>query len=144
MDIASLALVALLGIVFLGSWPLVAQASDITDPFVRGFLLNIVTAIGFLPFLPGRISTVSFTSAGVRLMLIAGCLNLVGHMLFPKLQTAAGTQISLYMTLMPALVIVTSAVGGPIFFGDSVTAPKMVFTALIVIGIAGLAFTSMK
>ncbi|MEK7509204.1 MAG: hypothetical protein AAB605_00650 [Patescibacteria group bacterium] len=144
MDITSLALVALIGVVFWGGWPLVAQASDISDPFVRGFLLNAVTTIGFLPFLPGRISSATLVSTGAKYMLIAGCLNLAGHMLFPKLQTAAGTQISLYMTLMPALVIVTNAIGGPIFFGDPVTGPKIAFTAFIVIGVVGLAFTSLK
>lgn len=144
MSIASLFLVLAIGLIFWGSWPLVAQKSAIADPFVRGFLVNAVTAIGFLPFLHGKISTAVITSKGAWILVAAGIFNLIGHMLFPKLQTTAGNQISLYMTMIPALIIVANAVGGPIFYRDPITLSKTFFTLLIVAGVVGLALTSLK
>lgn len=144
MNWTSLGLILLIGLLFWGGWPLVAHASKITDPFVRGFLVNAVTAISFLPFLPKRMSVTIITSTGAKLLLIAGLLNFAGHLLFPKLQTTAGSQVSFYMTMIPGLVAFAAAVGGPIFYADPVTFPKVFFTLLIVIGIFGLAFTSLR
>lgn len=144
MSFDSLVLVFVIGLVFWGGWPLVAHASSIKDPFVRGFLVNAVTAVGFLPFLPSRMTAGVLNSSGGRFLLAAGVLNLAGHILFPKLQTVAGSQASLYMTMIPAIVVIANAVGGPLFYDDPVTLPKTVFTLLIVVGIAGLTFASLK
>ena len=144
MDTISLGLVLVIGLAFWGGWPLVAQASDIKDPLVRGFLVNAVTAIGFLPFLLGKMSGGVLNASGGSILIVAGLFNFAGHLLFPKLQTMAGSQVSIYMTMIPALVIAASAVGGPIFYADAVTIPKIFFTLIIVIGIIGLAYTSVS
>lgn len=140
MNILSLGLILAIGLLFWGGWPLVANASSIKDPFVRGFLVNVVTTIGFLPFLPGRITAGVLNSTGGRILLVAGLLNFAGHSLFPRIQVVAGSQVSIYMTMIPALVVLASAIGGPLFYAEPVSLPKALFTLLIVIGVVGLAF----
>lgn len=145
MNIGSLFLALAIGLLFWGGWPIVANAAKgVTDPFVRAFLVNVVSAIGLLPFLPGRISASGLPAKGVLILLIGGLLNFLGHALFPRLQTAQGSHVSLYMCLIPALCILAAAVGGPIFYHDPVTVPKVLFTLLILIGAVGLAFTSLR
>lgn len=140
----SLGLVLVIGLVFWGSWPLIAQSSKVGDPIVRGFLVNVVTAIGFLPFLPGRLTKDVVFSSGGWLLLLCGVLNFAGHALYPRLQTAAGSQISFFGTMILGLAVVMGAVGGPVFYGDSVTVPKVIFTLFIIIGVVGLAVISLK
>jgi multidrug transporter EmrE-like cation transporter len=106
--------------------------------------VNIVTVVGFLPFLPGRISGAGLISGGAGILLLAGVMNFAGHALFQKLQTIPGNQVSLYMGMIPGLVVLAGAIGGPIFYGEEMTALKTLFTSLIVIGVAGLAFISLK
>lgn len=142
MSFSALGLVFLIGLLFFGGWPILANASNIKDPFVRGFLVNAVTALGFLPFLRGRLSFEHVTSSGGKILLIAGLLNMTGHILLPRLQTMPGSQLSLYMAMIPALCVVASIIGGPLFYHDPVTLPRMFFTMLILIGITGLAYTS--
>ncbi|MDP3770198.1 MAG: hypothetical protein Q8R40_04660 [bacterium] len=142
MNFITVTLILTIGLVFWGGWPLIAQGSKLTDPFVRGFLINVVTAIGFIPFLPGRISATTMASEGIGLLFLAGLFNFAGHALFPKLQTAAGSQISFYMAILPGLFVIANAVGGPIFYGDPITFLKVFFTLVIVAGIIGLTFTS--
>ncbi len=144
MSLLSLGLVLVIGLVCWGSWPLITKASDISDLFVRGFLVNIVTVVGFLPFLPGRISGAGLISGGTGILLLAGVMNFAGHALFQKLQTIPGNQVSLYMGMIPGLVVLAGAIGGPIFYGEEITVLKTLFTSLIVIGVAGLAFISLK
>ncbi len=142
MNTSTLVLVFSIGLIFWGGWPLIAQGSKLEDPFVRGFLVNAVVAIGFIPFLPGRISIGTITSTGFWLLLLAGAFNFAGHALFPQLQTMAGSQLSKYMVVISGLCVIASALGGPLFYGDAVTLPKTFFTLLILLGIIGLAFTS--
>jgi drug/metabolite transporter (DMT)-like permease len=143
MSLLSLGLVLVIGLVCWGSWPLITKASDISDIFVRGFLVNMVTVVGFLPFLPGRISG-AWLIGGAGILLLAGVMNFAGHALFQKLQTIPGNQVSLYMGMIPGLVVLAGAIGGPIFYGEEMTVLKTLFTSLIVIGVAGLAFISLK
>lgn len=144
MDLNSLKLALIIGVLCWGSWPLIANASSISDPIIRGFLVSMVTTLGFVPFLPGRISFHTFASLGALILLIAGAFNFAGHWLFPKLQvTVRGGEISFYMPMILALCMLVSAVGGPLFFGDTVTWPKTFFTVWIMIGMIGLAFTAL-
>ena len=46
--------------------------------------------------------------------------------------------------MIPALCALAGALGGPLFYADPITVPKTLFTTLIIIGVFGLAFTSMK
>lgn len=144
MNLTSFGLVLVIGLAFWGSWPLIGQSSKVSDPIVRGFLVNAVTAIGFLPFLPGRITKDAVFSSGGWLLILCGVLNFAGHALYPRLQTAAGSQLSFFGTMIAGLVVVMGAVGGPIFHGDSVTAPKVIFTLFIIVGVVGLAVISLK
>lgn len=144
MDISSLKLALVIGVLCWGSWPLVAQASNLKDPIVRGFLISIVTTLGFVPFLSGRISLHTLTSDGALFLFVAGVLNFAGHYLFPRLQVTTGGQLSFYMPLILALCILVSAIGGLLFFGDTITWPKTFFTAWIMIGVIGLAFTALR
>src|SRR3989344_447383 len=137
MDLASLKLALIIGIVCWGGWPLIAQASNLKDPLVRGFLISIVTTLSFVPFLPGRISLPTLASSGAVILLIGGVFNFAGHLLFPRLQITAGNQISFYIPIISALIVLVSAVAGPLFFGDSVTWLKTFFTLLIMIGVIG-------
>lgn len=144
MALGIIGLIFVIGVFFWGGWPLLAQKSDVADPMVRGFLVNIVTALAFVPFLRGKMSWSTAWSTGGRILIAAGLLNFVGHALFPKLQTMAGSQISAYMPIILALCVTVSVVGGILFYQDQVTAPKLLFAALIVVGFLGLAFTAYK
>ncbi len=127
---------------FWGSWQLVTKSSDVQDPYVRGFLVNLMTAAGFLPFVWGKISTSTFISRGGIILLAGGLVNFVGHALFPRLQTVSKAQISVYGAVIPALCVVMGVVGGVLFYGEPVTIPKVFCTLLIVAGIVGFAFIS--
>ena len=145
MNVSSLLLTLVIGLVLWGGWPMIANgAKDITDPFVRAFMVNVVTTVGLLPFVAGRISTATFASKGVWILILAGVCNGAGHLLFPQLQTAQGSQVSLYMSMIPALCIVAAAIGGPLFSGDAVSGTKVFFTAWILVGVVGLAITSLR
>lgn len=144
MSFSALGLILVIGLLCFGGWPILANASNIRDPFVRGFLVNVVTALGFLPFLRERLTLEQITSKGGKILLVAGLMNMAGHILLPRLQTMPGSQLSLYMAMIPALCVIASVIGGPLFYHDPVTLPKVFFTLLIVIGIAGLAYTSLK
>lgn len=142
MSIITLSSILFIGLIGYGGWPLIANFSALKDPFVRGFLVNAAVTAAFIPLLFGRMHISDVASAGGWILVIAGLVNFVGHVLFAKLQVMPGSQISVYATMIPALAVLTSAVGGPIFFGDAVTLSKVLFAVLIVVGIAGLAFTS--
>ena len=145
MTIEVLLSILFIGLVGFGGWPLIANFSNLKDPFVRGFLVNATVAAAFIPFLFGRIKMSDVWSAGGLILIVAALANFVGHGLFAKLQVTPGSQISVYAVMIPALAVLVSAVGGPILFvGDSVGLPKIMFTAMIIIGITGLAFLSLK
>ena len=144
MNLVSLGLIIVIGLFFWGGWGMVAKSSDIGDPFVRGFLVNAITAIGFVPFLRGKLSTTVLNSRGAVILLAAGLLNFAGHALYPKLQTYAGNQISVYNTLISALCILAGITGGFLFYGESITPAKAIFALCILVGVVGLAFTSLQ
>ena len=52
--------------------------------------------------------------------------------------------MSLYMGMIPGLVVLAGAIGVPVFYGEEITVLKTLFTSLIVIDVAGLAFISLK
>lgn len=136
-------LVLLIGIPFWGGWSLLAAKSELKDPVVRAFLVNVVTVVALLPLVWGKLQQVGvFNSKGFWILLAAGVLNLGGHILFPKLQTMAGSQISIYMPIIIGLNVVTFAVGGALFLGESITFAKIGFTALVLLGVVGLILNS--
>lgn len=136
-------LVLLIGVPFWGGWSLLAAKSDIKDPIVRAFLVNVVTVIALLPLVWGRLQSGGvFGSKGFWILLAAGVLNFGGHILFPKLQTMAGSQISVYMPIIIGLNVATFAIGGALFLGDSFTLMKIAFIALILVGVVGLVLKS--
>jgi multidrug transporter EmrE-like cation transporter len=137
MTASALGLAVLIG-TLLWSWGLAAQGSNVQNPFVRAFLVNVVTIIGLLPFLPGRMSAWGFTSKDGWLLLLAGLMNFGGHALFPQLQTMAGSHISTYMPIIIGCNIIVLAVGGVLIYGDPMTLPKMISLLLILTGVAGL------
>lgn len=144
MFVVALLSILYIGLIGFGGWPLIANFSTLKDPFVRTFLVNGTVALATIPFLVGKMSGSDAVSAAGLILIAAGLVNFAGHVLFAKLQVMPGSQISVYATAIPALAVLSSAIGGPILFGDSVTVSKIGFTALIVVGIAGLAFTSLK
>ncbi len=144
ISIVPLLSILFVGVIGFGGWPLLANFSTLKDPFVRGFLVNAAVTAAFIPFLAGRIGMSEVASTGGVILIVAGLVNFLGHVLFAKLQVTQGSQISVYAVMIPALAVLTSAIGGPILFGDSVTLSKIGFMILIVVGIAGLAFTSIK
>lgn len=136
-------LVLLVGIPFWGGWSLLAAKSDIKDPIVRAFLVNVVTVVALLPFAWGRLQQAGvLNSKGFWILLAAGALNFGGHIFFPKLQTMAGSQISVYMPIIIGLNVATFAVGGALFLGDTMTLTKIAFIALILAGTVGLMLNS--
>ena len=143
MSLLSLWLVLVIGLVCWGSWPLITKASDMSDLFVRGFLINIVTVVGFLPFLPGDIGNRAHIRRR-RHLAFGGRDEFCRTCVISEDLTISGNQVSLYMGMIPGLVVLAGAIGGPIFYGEEITVLKTLFTALIVIGVAGLAFISLK
>src|SRR3989344_3616898 len=134
-------LILLIGIPFWGGWSLLAAKSDIKDPIVRAFLVNVVTVVALLPLVWGKLQQSGvFGSKGFWILLAAGVLNFGGHILFPKLQTMAGSQISIYMPIIIGLNVATVVIGGILLQGEALSVAKIGFTALIVAGIAGLLF----
>ena len=144
MNLKSFALVAVIGILFWGGWPVLSKASHLKDPFVRGFIVNAVTAFAFLPFVWGRMSFGDVVRRDGMILVIAGLLNLIGHALFPVLQTTVGDQISVSTVAILGFCIATNAVGGPLFFGDAITPAKVFFTLLILFGVLGLAWSAAR
>ncbi|MEK9180177.1 MAG: hypothetical protein AAB897_02085 [Patescibacteria group bacterium] len=135
-------LVILIGIPFWGGWSVIAAKSDLKDPIVRAFLVNVVTVVALLPLVWSRLQSGTLNSRGFWILLAAGVLNFGGHILFPKLQTMAGSQLSIYMPIIIGLNVATFALGGVLFLGESITIAKVIFTALILAGTAGLILNS--
>lgn len=122
---------------------MLAAKSDIKDPIVRAFLVNVVTVVALLPLVWGKLQQSGvFGSKGFWILLAAGVLNFGGHILFPKLQTMAGSQISVYMPIIIGLNVATFAVGGALFLGESMTLVKVIFIVLILSGTVGLVVKS--
>jgi drug/metabolite transporter (DMT)-like permease len=135
-------LILLIGIPFWGGWPIVAKASDVQDWVVRAFVVNVVTIILLLPFVWGRMPSGTISSKGFWILVVAGLLNFGGHVLFPQLQTTAGSQISVYMPILIGLFITTATVGGAFFYREAMPPAKVGFTLLIMVGIVGLALSN--
>ena len=143
MNTLSLITLALLiGIPFWGGWSLVAAKSDLKDPIVRAFLVNVVTVLALLPLAWSRMHGGIFGSKGFWILLAAGVLNFGGHVLFPKLQTMAGSQISIYMPVIIGLNVATAVVGGALLLGDTITLAKIAFALLVLVGVVGLILNS--
>ena len=131
---------------FWGSWQLITNASDIQNPYVRGFLVNLITAAGFLPFVWGDISPSTFVSRGGIILLVGGLVNFVGHALIPRLQIAtgagAGAEVSVYGAIIPALCMVVMVTGGIAFYHESTAVLKIFFILIIIVGVVGLGIVS--
>jgi hypothetical protein len=142
--VVSLLLTLLIGVFFWGGWATVARLSAITDPFVRGFVVNIVTVLGFLPFLPGRLTFDLVRSDGVKILLVAGTLNFFGHLLFPHMQMLATDRASLFAGIIPILCFLSMVVGGVWFFHDVLRPAQIFFVVVIILGVVGFIVTSMR
>jgi drug/metabolite transporter (DMT)-like permease len=138
MSTEALVLVLVIGLVCWGGWTIIAQASDVQDPYVRAFLVSVVCTIMLLPFLPGRFSMEIALSKGGKLLLLAGVVNALGHILFPRLQTMKGSQVSIYMTSIIGLNFIAKVGGGAVFLGEPLTFAKMAGVALIMMGVGVL------
>ena len=123
MDMRALTFCILAGI-FFGGWPLAMRASGF-NPFAAGFVLNLGSALIFLPFLKGKINPVTLLSMGAIFALAASALNGVGHIAFQTLVAQREIEISRVNTVLVMVVVLTTTVGGRIFYGEPFTWKKI-------------------
>lgn len=135
MNTQALVLVVVIGLFCWGGWTIIAQSSKTQDPYVRAFLVSVVGTLMLLPLMPGRLSVDIITSKGGKILLVAGIVNALGHILFPRLQTMKGAQVSIYMTSIIGLNFVAKVGGGALFLGEPLNRGKLLGVGLIVSGV---------
>jgi drug/metabolite transporter (DMT)-like permease len=126
-----LALVAAFGF---GGWPLVARAAGI-PPFGIAVILSIgtvaaVTAVGPIMFTWDAVSR-----RMIYIGLIAGVINGISFLAYSRLVSNPAWDISTYVPLAIALMLIVPVVGGPLFFGERLTGNKILGVIAILIGV---------
>lgn len=126
-----LSLVAALGF---GGWPLIARAVGI-PPFGIAVILSIgtvaaVTAVGPMMFTWSAVSRKM-----IYVGLIAGVINGISFLAYSKLIANTEWDISVYIPLVITLMLLIPVIGGPIFFGESISLNKALGVTSILIGV---------
>ena len=117
-----------------GGWPLVARAIGI-PPFGIAVILSIgtvaaVTAVGPLMFTWDTVSRKM-----VYIGLIAGAINGVSFLAYSRLVSSTEWDISTYVPIATALMLIIPVIGGPLFLNETLTMNKVVGTISILIGV---------
>ena len=124
---------------FFGGWQLVMRASNLKDPFVAAFLLNVATVITLMPFVRGRVNTPTLFSLGILIAIAAGVMNGLGHAINSRLVLDRGEELMRFGAVVPAVVVLVNVAGGRIFYGEKFSGLKFVGILLILGGIKLLA-----
>ena len=121
------------GVCFAG-WQLVMRKSGIKDPFLGAFLLNLATVAVLLPVAGGSFSPKTLLTWGVVIALVAGAINGAGHVFNQNLVLSNSEEFSRFGVLVPAVVILTTVIGGVVFFHESLTLLKTIGMILVIAG----------
>jgi drug/metabolite transporter (DMT)-like permease len=129
-------LLCVIAATFFGGWQLVMRASDLKDPFVAAFVLNMASAIAILPFAKGRCDTTTLFSTGMLIAIAAGVLNGIGHIVNARLVLNRAEEFMRFGTIVPAVVVLTTVLGGWLFYAERFSPSKTLGIALVLAGIA--------
>src|SRR3989339_1835367 len=115
-----------------GGWPLVVRAAGI-PPFGIAVILSIgtvaaVTAVGPIMFTWDAVSRKM-----VYIGLIAGAINGVSFLAYSRLVSSTEWDISTYVPIATALMLIIPVIGGPLFLNETLTMNKVVGTISILI-----------
>lgn len=124
---------ALISAIGFGAWPLVSRGSGLS-PIWTAITLSVATAMTILAGSPvfrgGSIST-----KAILIGLVAGLLNGLATLTYSQLISNKEWDISIYIPLTVGLMLVTLAVGGVVFFSESVTPSKVAGIIAILAGV---------
>ena len=126
-----LSLVAAVGF---GGWPLVARAAGI-PPFGIAVILSIGTVAAVTAVGPIMFTWDAVTKKMIYVGLLAGLINGVSFLAYSKLVSNPAWDISTYVPLAIALMLIIPVIGGPIFFGECLTGNKILGVIAILVGV---------
>ena len=118
----------------LGGWPLAARAAGI-PPFGIAVILSIGTVAAVTAVGPMMFTWDAVTKKMVYIGLLAGLINGVSFLAYSKLVSNPAWDISLYVPLAIAMMLIVPVIGGPLFFGESMSPNKWLGIILILAGI---------
>jgi len=117
-----------------GGWPLIARAAGL-PPFGIAVILSIGTVAAVTAVGPIMFTWDAVTKKVVYLGLLAGVINGVSFLAYSKLVSNPAWDISTYVPLAIALMLIVPVIGGPLFFGECLTGNKILGVAAILIGV---------
>ena len=126
-----LSLVAAIGF---GGWPLAARAAGI-PPFGIAVILSIGTVAAVTAVGPIMFTWDSVSRKMVYIGLLAGVINGVSFLAYSRLVSNPAWDISVYVPLAIALMLIIPVIGGPLFFNESVTINKVLGVLAILVGV---------
>lgn len=125
---------SLIAAVGFGGWPLVARAAGI-PPFGIAVILSIgsvaaVTAVGPIMFTWDAV-----TRKMIYVGLLAGVINGISFLAYSKLVSNTAWDISTYVPLVIALMLIVPVIGGPLFFYENFSQSKAFGILAILLGV---------
>ncbi|MHB1118419.1 MAG: hypothetical protein ACYCZ7_02785 [Minisyncoccota bacterium] len=127
----SLSLVVALGF---GGWPLIVRAAGI-PPLGIAVILSIGTLASVTTVGPFLFSWDAVTRKMIYIGLLAGAVNGISFLAYSKLVANPAWDISVYVPIAIALMLIVPALGGTIFFGENFSATKTLGVLTILIGV---------
>lgn len=131
MNINTLFLCLLSG-VFFGSWPLIMRTTNF-HYVIGAFLLQIGSIAVFLPLFKNHFDIRSFLAPAIFIGLMAGVMNGFGQLAYQKLITMKEVEISRFAIIVVITQIILTFIAGRIFFGEALTAKKILALIMSVI-----------
>jgi drug/metabolite transporter (DMT)-like permease len=125
-----IALVAL----FWGGWPLVARWAGEAGP--AGSLVIVAGGLVPVAFLAAASGAAFPAPPALAKLALAGLMNGAGLVAFHRLATHPRVDISLTVPIADTAMLLVTALGGILFFSESVTLQKLFGVALLLAGIA--------
>ena len=121
--------------VFWGGWPLVVRATGGTPGNLGNLLLVLLASLPALALLAIKGTTPMPENSWYK-MIIAGIMMGLGLVLFNQyLATNTKVEISTIVPILNTAMIMVTVAGGIIFFGEAITAQKILGIITLAVGI---------
>ncbi len=112
---------------FWGTWPLVMKQCGAIPPITRVFIMSFASGLLCVPFMKNQANIALLLSITGGFALLAGVLNIAGHIIFQPLVAGLGeAEVSIVMPIAGVVAISTTALGGILFYGESLSPKKAV------------------